>query len=59
MTIRALESVKDEEEDYMNNIPENLQGGERYSMAEDACSYLEEAIGNIEEAIENIDEARI
>ena len=57
--INALELIKDEEEDYMSNIPENLQGGERYSMAEDACNCLEEAIESIEEAIESIEEARM
>lgn len=33
-----LESLKDEEEEYRDNMPENLQGSERYEKAEDNCS---------------------
>ena len=29
-----LESLRDEEHDYMDNMPENLQGSERYEAAE-------------------------
>ena len=47
-----LEGVKDEEECYLENIPENLQGSERYERAEEAVYNLEEAISSIEEAIE-------
>ena len=57
--IYAIEVVKDEEEDYMNNIPENLQGSDRYSRAEAVCEYLEDAISDIESAIDNIEEAKV
>ena len=57
--IYAIEVVKDEEEDYMNNIPENLQGSDRYSRAEEVCEYLEDAISDIESAIDNIEEAKV
>lgn len=59
---RELEDIKDdvnlimlEEEIYMDNIPENLQGGRRYSDAEDACDNLYSAIDSIEDAIGDID----
>lgn len=56
--VNDIEKVKSEEEDYMDNMPENLQGSDRYSKAEEACECLESAIENIENAIEDIDTAR-
>ena len=60
--IGELEDIKNdvnlimlEEEIYMDNIPENLQGGRRYSDAEDACDNLYSAIDSIEDAIGDID----
>lgn len=44
-----LESILCEEESYMDNIPENLQGGYRYQMAEDACDNIESAIDALNE----------
>lgn len=35
-----LEEIQSEEEDYRDNIPENLQGSERYEKAEDAISNM-------------------
>lgn len=60
-----VEAVFDEEEEYKDNIPENLQGSERYEIAECACdslenakcsldnldSYLTDAISELEEAM--------
>ncbi len=51
-----LEMVMEEEEEYRDNIPENLQGSERYEKAEEAVYNLEEAISNIEEALSLIEE---
>ena len=39
-----LEMVKDEEEEYKDNMPENLQGSERYERAEEIVNDLDEAI---------------
>lgn len=54
-----LESVKDEEEENFENIPENLQNSERYDKAahtvellEDACCYLDDVMQFVEEACE-------
>lgn len=57
--IDYIEKIKGDEEDYMENMPENLQYGTRYCAAEEACNYLSDAIENIEDAIENIEMARI
>ena len=44
-----LESVLCDEEGYMDNIPENLQGGYRYAKAEEACDSLQCAIDMLED----------
>lgn len=43
-----LESVLCDEEGYMDNIPENLQGSYRYEKAEEACDNLQCAIDVLE-----------
>lgn len=54
-----IESIRSDEEDYMNNIPENLQNSDRYYIADEAVSNLEDAISDIESAIENLENASI
>ena len=54
-----IESIRSDEEEYMDNMPENLQGSSRYSDAEDACNCLEDAISDIESAIDNLNSASI
>ena len=54
-----LEMVLCDEETYMDNMPENLQNGYRYQVAEEACTNMEFAIdalddGNIDDAINYI-----
>lgn len=46
--IEDIELVLFEEEDYRDNIPENMQGGYKYDMAEEACNNLEEAKDTLE-----------
>jgi hypothetical protein len=41
---RQLERVRDNEEQYMLNIPENLQGGTAFDNAEQCISTLEEVL---------------
>jgi flagellar biosynthesis chaperone FliJ len=48
-----IDYILDEEESYMNNIPENMQSGYRYEKAEEACDNLQEAKDNIYDAKEN------
>ena len=52
-----LESVKDDEEDYKDNIPENLQGSERYERAEEVVYNLENALDELNSVLETIEEA--
>lgn len=54
----TVERAYDEEDDALGNMPDNLQGSDRFSAMEDAvdalsdaCDSLDDAIGSIEEAI--------
>lgn len=53
----ALEEVKDEEQDYFDNIPENLRNSERYDKAENAVAALEDALSMFDEIADKIEVA--
>jgi hypothetical protein len=48
--IQQLEAIADAEQEYMDNIPINLQNSQRYEAAEQAASALEEALGILHNA---------
>lgn len=52
-----LQTLLEEEEEYRDNMPENLQESARYYAAEAACDNMQEAIDSIEDAIESIETA--
>lgn len=52
-----LDNLKDDEQDYMDNMPENLQSSERYEKAENAVSDMELALDSIDEVISYIESA--
>lgn len=52
-----VNDVKDDEDDALSNMPENLQYSDRYEKMEKAVDALESAGESIESAIDNIDEA--
>ena len=52
-----LENICAEEQDYFDNIPENLQGSMRGMDAEDAIDAMNEAIECMSNAIEAAEEA--
>jgi hypothetical protein len=72
--INTLDSIKDDEQDYYDNIPENLQYSQRAEDSEQAIECMEEALDMlnevydadefdknselIQEAIDKIEEAR-
>jgi predicted transcriptional regulator len=39
-----IETVRDEEQDYLDAMPESMQGGEKGEMAQEAIDALEEAL---------------
>lgn len=47
--------ARDDEQDCLDNLPENLQNSERSEMMEGAIENLEEAIERIEEAKSSVD----
>ena len=53
-----MQTVLQEEQDYLDNIPENLQSSERYETAQEAVNALEEAEGIIDDIIEYLMSAR-
>ena len=52
-----LENIRDDEQDYFNNMPEGFQYGQRGIDAEDAIDSMNEAIESIENAIDSAEEA--
>lgn len=61
--ISAVEYIKDEEQEYFDNMPESLQGGDKGQQAESNVSELESAQNELENidfdsAIGNLENAR-
>lgn len=52
-----LESICSDEQDYFDNMPENLQGSQRGMDAEEAIDAMNEAIDCMGNAIEAAEEA--
>ena len=46
-----VEDIQWEEEEYRDNMPENLQGSERYDKADGACTNLSDAVDSLDEMI--------
>lgn len=53
----TLDDVYDEEETYRDNMPENLQGSERYKKANEACDNLSDAVDGLDEVISSLEAA--
>ena len=53
-----LENLQAEEEEYRDNMPENLQGSERYEAADAAVDNVSSAVDALDEAISSIESAQ-
>lgn len=53
-----LESIRDEEQDYFDIMPESFQYAEKGEAAEEAINNLDYAIDQIDEVIENAEQAK-
>lgn len=53
-----LEVLQEEEEEYRDNMPENLQGSEKYERADEAVDNMSSAVDALEEAISYIESAQ-
>lgn len=51
-----LDDILLDEQDYYDNIPENLLSSERAEISEEAIDILEEVADNIEDIIDNLSE---
>lgn len=51
-----LDTIRDEEQEYYDNMPESIQGGMRGEKAEEAIENLEEAYSGIEQALDYLQE---
>ena len=51
-----LDAIASDEEDYLNNMPENLQGSERSEQSEAAVDALKEASEAISSASSDLDD---
>lgn len=52
----ALQELLDEEQDYYDNMPENLQGSLRGDAAEEAIDALTDAVSSLEDAAGTLEE---
>lgn len=52
-----LENIYDVEQEAFENIPENLEGSERYEAAENAVDNLDNAFSGLDEVLEYLEEA--
>lgn len=53
-----IESLKDEEQEAFDNLPEGIQASERGEAMESAVYNLDEAYESIESVIESLEEAQ-
>jgi predicted nuclease with TOPRIM domain len=51
-----IEDIKNEEEEYKDNLPESLQSGEKADRADQAISALDEAASKLTEVKEKLDD---
>lgn len=47
--ISIIQTAKDEEEEYRDNMPESLQSSDRYQTADAAVDALDSAVSSLEE----------
>ncbi|MBC1615423.1 hypothetical protein HB904_04445 [Listeria booriae] len=55
--LARLQELKDDERDYLDNVPENLQSSERYEKDDMLYYELEGAIESLENAVDELEEA--
>jgi len=53
-----IDDIRSDEEEYRDNIPENLQNGDRYQDTEENCDKLDTAASTVRDAISELDEIK-
>jgi len=51
-----IQNLEDEEQEYFDNMPESLQGGDKGQRAEEVISLLQDAGSDADSLVESIDE---
>ena len=54
----TIEDIHAEEEEAFENMPESLEGSDRYDAMEEAVSNLEDAVDLVDELIEALENAK-
>ena len=54
--VGEIETLRDEEQDYFDNMPESLQGGEKGDKAQTAIDALDNAVSSMQEVESNLSE---
>jgi hypothetical protein len=49
-----LEDLRDGEQEALDNMPENLEGSDRYSLMEDAVDFMDSALDSISAAMDDM-----
>ncbi len=49
-----IEAIRDEEHEYYDNIPENLQGGDKHQTSGGVLDFLDSSILSMDEAIDSL-----
>lgn len=52
----TLSSIKYEEDESRENVPENLQGGKAYCESEEISDKIDDALSDIQEAVNTLEE---
>lgn len=52
-----LEQAQADEQDYYDNMPENMQSGERGEKAEQSASELQDAVDSLDSAVSAVENA--
>ena len=53
-----LEEISQEEQDYLDNMPENLMESEKYSTAEENCENLTSALDSLGEVVDYLESSK-
>lgn len=51
----VIEDIKSEEEEYRDNMPDSMQSGDKYSMADEAITELESAVSEVDEMVNEVE----
>ena len=52
---KELDTIRTDEQEYMDNMPEAFQDSEKYSIADEAVSNLDDAISSVDEAVTSLE----